>query len=626
MRLYLRLLFAVGILLLPFLFRPPTSGWLTFEARSSQSTALAITLRLIDGFRDDATAAVQVAEGETFRPYRVRASVRQLSGVRFVTAEAGARVELRRVQLRTDDDQLLRDIAPAGTVAGQPLLLTTNPAEVLRAIICQQLIPDLGVTRSLMLLLGLPLLLTLVLRCFALGDPLFASLAKLRPENAVLALGLIFGLTLVACNPPFQSGDAAGHFFRAWQVSEGTVVGERKADRVGGHLPTSLGILVTPWLKDVRDHPEKRLTVADLTAQASLALRPEERTFLEFPTTAIFSPVPYLPQAAGITAGRLAGATPLVAYYLGRLANLLAYLLLAYLAVRSAHGQPWLFAMVALMPMPLFLSTSLSPDAVTIGLSLLFVSLVTAAASANEPPTLRSLWLLVPLAVAVALTKHAYVFILPLAFLVPRRLFPSGRRYAAWLILLFGLAACAWGLWAHVATTLFVPVRPGADPTARLAFMQANPVAYLKTLVLTWRHLGPGILQSAVGNFAWHDVPMNITWTALYPLALVFVALVDQNRPASRGLPLTGKLLAAACFVTGVTVVTTTLYLSWTPVGHTTIRGLQGRHFLPYLPLFFLVLQNHRFKRVFDEVKPVFPLLLLASLGAAVSTIVGRYY
>ena len=49
---------------------------------------------------------------------------------------------------------------------------------------------------------------------------------------------------------------------------------------------------------------------------------------------------------------------------LGRLGNLLVYLLLAVLAVRLAHpGHKWLFAAAALLPMSLQLAGSLSADA-----------------------------------------------------------------------------------------------------------------------------------------------------------------------------------------------------------------------------------------------------------------------
>ena len=77
---------------------------------------------------------------------------------------------------------------------------------------------------------------------------------------------------------------------------------------------------------------------------------------------------------------------PLTMLYLGRVANLIAYLLLAATAVRLVPIHKWTMALVALMPMSVYLAAAVSADAVTLGLSLLVVALTLNLAVGSESP------------------------------------------------------------------------------------------------------------------------------------------------------------------------------------------------------------------------------------------------
>lgn len=84
----------------------------------------------------------------------------------------------------------------------------------------------------------------------------------------------------------------------------------------------------------------------------------------------------YLAQALGIRLARAQGQNFYTMLLYGRLANLILYLLLAALAVWLAPATlRGLFACVALLPMPLQLAASLSPDAAVLGLVFSFTAL-----------------------------------------------------------------------------------------------------------------------------------------------------------------------------------------------------------------------------------------------------------
>ena len=84
----------------------------------------------------------------------------------------------------------------------------------------------------------------------------------------------------------------------------------------------------------------------------------------------------YLAQALGIRLARAQDKNFYTMLLYGRLANLILYLLLAALAVWLAPTSlRGLFACVALLPMPLQLAASLSPDAAVLGLVFSFTAL-----------------------------------------------------------------------------------------------------------------------------------------------------------------------------------------------------------------------------------------------------------
>jgi uncharacterized membrane protein len=85
-------------------------------------------------------------------------------------------------------------------------------------------------------------------------------------------------------------------------------------------------------------------------------------------------------------------------------------------------------------------------------------------------------------------------------------------------------------------------------------------------------------------------------------------------------------------FLVGVILISTSQYLSWTPLKAGTIEGLQGRYFIPISPLFVLlfypgsILQNKVLSRYGFPVKIVFYGSISVSLFCTIAVLIKRYY
>ncbi len=195
------------------------------------------------------------------------------------------------------------------------------------------------------------------------------SLPALQPCRVFLLLGLLSGLLLVLLTPPFQAPDEYSHFYRAYHISEGHLTARLFDHRVGAELPKSLKKLL--MFNHLPFNTEARADAQLFRQALEIPLLKDDRTFVDFNNTALMSPLPYLPEATVIAIGRLAHTRPILLVYAGRLANLLTWVLLVFLAIRAAPAGKWLIAVLALMPMSIFLAASLSYDACTIGLAYL---------------------------------------------------------------------------------------------------------------------------------------------------------------------------------------------------------------------------------------------------------------
>jgi hypothetical protein len=177
------------------------------------------------------------------------------------------------------------------------------------------------------------------------------------PWRLFVLLGLVFGMAIVVLQPPFVGADESAHFLRAYQVSCLGWIPEKIVDkdgvRLGGTLPTSLESTIGAIHSRYPLDPDNKLGAKDFARLWDIKLHPERRAFCDFPATATYPAIPYLPQSIGIFLGRMAGFPPVAIMYLGRLCNLLAYLALVVLALRTTPILKWAFFLVGLMPMAL---------------------------------------------------------------------------------------------------------------------------------------------------------------------------------------------------------------------------------------------------------------------------------
>jgi uncharacterized membrane protein len=379
------------------------------------------------------------------------------------------------------------------------------------------------------------------------------------------AAALLLGLAYVFVTPPFAVPDEDNHFWRALAVGRGHLLATRGLDA----MPMPQAVEDFTWVIE-RTSPTQTLSEKLRTAAA---LRHDGRMGRPIRFAAWYSPFPYV--ATGLVAAL--PLRPVIVFYGGRIANLLAAVLLIALAIRAAPQYGAIFAAAALLPMSLYELASLSADAPTIVLAWLFTALLFSPQRRTPLIALAGF--------ASGLCKPAYFLIALLVFVTPLR----------WRQRLAILGATALGTLLAIAAAQRGAYNPRrglpVDAGAQLRCIVSDPIRFVHVVLHDAATNGRFYIEELIGRFGANEVKLSPVVITLEILLLLGVAITC------------GAVLRARVRITALAIVAMTVagiflsqYLIWSVVCGDALEGVQGRYFLEILPLFLAALALPRMR------------------------------
>lgn len=406
------------------------------------------------------------------------------------------------------------------------------------------------------------------MRCFSLQAAI-AYMAMALPSALLLALAL----------PPFQAPDEIDHYFHARYVARGGLIPTPVPGVGSGGVIDHADFELVAAFHGIAAHPTVRANrrMFDVAADVKKGLGKE---FHAFPGSAIYPPFAYFAPALGLKLADEIGLTRLQAFYVGRIANALLALIGAAAAIWLIPWGRWVLAFVFLLPMFIAQSASYSADATIFMLSGLALALIVHCA-AN--PSARANGLMAA-ALIVAAVSSIRAPMVGLALPLAATAWLKNKRFA---VVCLVLAVAPAVLWSVYTRTWYVDERlkllEGFGAARQLSYLLEEP---WRVLPLAWNTIGEQssfYIASMVGVLGWLDTWLE-NW--FYHLSYwLFAALLLGAVSERASLPsfvraalVVGALIALALVFAG-------LYLVWTPVGSPIVMGVQGRYFLPIVPL-----------------------------------------
>ncbi len=337
------------------------------------------------------------------------------------------------------------------------------------------------------------------------------------------------------------------------------------------------------------------------------------------PQTRIFS-------AIGISLGQLFGLNGAMTFYLGRLFNFLCFALLAFAAYKITPIGKTLFAAITLLPMTLHIANSYSYDATIIGLSLLLIALCLKGIYSEQKCSKKLLIAIPVVTFFLAPCKVLYTLSALLVFLIPNSNFSSKKFAYIYKFGLMGLALFAVCIFKLPELLNMASVPQGNDSVSdgtnnrgvesgyfySLSFLIEHPGHTAFLFVNTLNQKFDFYLNTFLGgSLGWFQAELKTPWFfILLFLGILFYTArrsdIDSLVPSTKTKTIFGLLSALMFFA-----VILSLCLAWTFTTEFSIEGVQGRYFLPFAPLIFLLFRTKNTKRNEDS-SPIILLSLFA--------------
>ncbi len=445
-------------------------------------------------------------------------------------------------------------------------------------------------------------------------------------ERIYPAAGLLLGLLYLLVLPPLSAPDEISHYISAYQLSS-RMLGQPSNDIYGRVLVRNQDA----WIGDMEGIYEYvadengNLQVVPESSDGSVVLGEtlDESVYEIFHELGaggqygserlrelgegfsstmhppvVTTPFAYVPQALGIGLARLLGLGSVILLYLGRLGNLLFFVGMTWLAMRRLpFGKEVLFG-VALLPMTLHLSASFSYDVMIMACIFCLTAICLDLAFQKERVTWQDVAVLMVLMAVSGPCKMVYAVMMGLCLLIPVRKFGGWGRWALSALAVGGAWAVAMYLVnsqtiATYATETESYVQWAGEPGYSLTLLLHQPVQAVRMFYQTILWQAAYYHQTMIGAYLGNldpvlDVP--------YLLVLLFMAglLVLSMKKPGESLALNGGrriwvgVLCAGC----AAATMLSMLIAWTPLSSNVINGVQGRYFLPFLPVLLMSWKN----------------------------------
>lgn len=418
---------------------------------------------------------------------------------------------------------------------------------------------------------------------------------KNREANIFLVIALCAGIAMALINPPLHECDAGRHHRWAMDVSYGNLLSP--IINLTGH---GMDVVTVPK----NFYVEKYHMTEPGTGEGGEYIRYLQTVKYSLESTEVeedwvFTSLFYYPQAFGLFLGRTLQMSVYGVCVLSRICNLLVFLALTYGAIAITPVYKNILAVIALFPITLYQAASVSPDSMLNGLCFLFVSVCFCYAyGEREHLDWRAAIKLGVILAAVCMCKYVYACLGMLVFLIPMKRFGSKKEYwRCFVIACLPLAfAMVFGMMNARHTITVGQSFGGVDGMTQLQYLMKNPFFVIEVLLRTIRYKFNDYMLwlNTLGALNYELGPL----VYMVPMFAVFVGCLDQNE-ASAGIKVRDKFLCFGTFLLISIGVVLGIYIGdgkANPLGAEIVQGVQGRYFIPVIPVFFAAISSSKVK------------------------------
>lgn len=417
---------------------------------------------------------------------------------------------------------------------------------------------------------------------------------KIKIEKIAFCLVIILGSLYIMVIPPYATPDEPAHISTAYAQSsmlmnkdaidsEGRVVGydDMTSYLVRREIPNANSyVQYIRWLLGKNE---------SITESKNFVLG----SYLDM------GGVGYIPQIVGITIGRIAKLNSIQILFVGRLCAMFLFAVITYLTVKLMPFGKITMLVIAILPMTMQQAVSFSYDSVLNGVLFFMIAYSLYLAYSKERVHWKQILIIIGLNMVVIPTKFIYIAIVALCLLIPKEKF-GGRRnkIVAGSTVALGsiviiIATNIERIFELIATT----EKHKGGASSELAYYTASyvlkhPLQTIEVFVNTITRDISYYVETLIGqHLGWLDIGIE-SIIILGFIILLLLSVLQKEKELRIGA--SEKYVMAGVIVVVFIMVLFSLLMAETYVGSETVLGVQGRYFLPVLPLILFLMQNKR--------------------------------
>lgn len=404
----------------------------------------------------------------------------------------------------------------------------------------------------------------------------------IRAEKIFLYTVPVICIFYMISMPTFKNHDEIYHWYRGYEVSIGKFMSGIDGDILGTNMPESIRTVTTQdW---------QQIDYGTLRENIHMKLAPEEKSIIYSDTAAIYSFLQYLPQGVGIFIGRIFTDRVLLLTYAGRIMNMIVALTCMYFAIKKIPFGKKALLLLSFIPITIEGFTSLSPDAMTISVACLYVAYIFNLAFSSKDHFIgtKQKIIMTVLSVIMALCKIVYIPLVLLMFVIPKEKFKNEKKLKN--IIIIALIAFIINIgWLSVSSIYLSHFREG-DSSVQIKEAILNPIRYIQNCFYTLNINGANYIMTMFGQqLGWGEM-INLYSIVPYTLLILAIWISISDSSLKEKFKLYQKVIIALTVFAIILLIFTSLYVQWTLCGSNSILGIQGRYFIPILPLIIMLI------------------------------------
>jgi len=410
---------------------------------------------------------------------------------------------------------------------------------------------------------------------------------KIKPENFFLICAFIIGCVLVLITPLGAGYDEETHLARIWEISAFKLIPNSLFNE-GPQLPSIF--------MEVSYRQRKTIKPISFEEQFNFNNKIDASNMTFYKTRSTYFPSSYLLQAFIIgLLGRIGNANINSIYFLIRFSYLLLYIGLVFLSIKLIPFGKWLLTFGALTPMALIQASIISPDSIVNAGSFLFIAWVFYLKFRQPTKVIntKDIGITLLLSFILCSVKPNNLVFLLLLFLIPTNLFKNKQNKIIFIVSDILLMLTIYLFWYYLVSlnNAIFDSSEEVNVFAQIKFIIKNPLYFFNVLFQTLRGNWKNYLQCLVGVFGYHYYALPNFVYALYFLGFLIFSFfyeseIDLNKKDKRIIFSLILLFILCTFLI--------FYCMANQVGSPTIDGVQGRYFIPLIPLILFILPKRK--------------------------------